>query len=311
MTTLREQLDAEGLVVAPGVIDALGARLVQHLGFGAVYLGGWSTGAHLAVGEPLLTMTEQFECARRISRAVEIPLIVDGNAGFGDPLHTVRAVREAELAGISALHIEDQEHPKKAHYHVGIEDVCERHEFLDKIRLALRARGSDDFLVIARTDAAKARNADTEEAIWRCRAALDIGADLVMPLVTPAVPTVEGLGLQAELDRIRAALPDDARVVLLSGYLPGQEEMSIQQYKDRGFSMILFPVVPSIAEVAVLKGLYEPLARDGVLPGPGAQIGFGVDEYPDLQRLTEELIGFAEQVQLERETVEAGREHTP
>lgn len=302
-TSLREQVEAGRTVVAPGVFDPLGARLVQHLGFGAVYLGGWATGAHLAVTEPLLTMTEQVETAGRIAAAVDLPLIVDADAGFGEPLHTRRTVRAFERAGVAAVHVEDQHHPKRAHYHKGVEDVCDRDTFLSKIRLALDGRRADDFMVIARTDAAKSRNGDVEEAIWRCNAALDAGADAVMPLVTPAVPELSGNEPERRLTAIRRGLPDDACVVVLSGYLPGQEERSVEDLRDRGFQVILYPLTPVMAHVGALESLYRPLAERGRLPERGT-IGFDVGTYARVQALVEELLDFAEMIAVEEQTVE-------
>lgn len=304
-TSLRSQVEAGQTVVAPGVFDPLGARLVRHLGFGAVYLGGWATGAHLGVTEPLLTMTEQVETAGRVAAAVDMPLIVDADAGFGEPLHTRRTIREFERVGVAAVHVEDQHHPKRAHYHKGVEDVCDRETFLSKIRLALDGRRSDDFLVIARTDAAKSRNGDVDEAIWRCNAALEAGADAVMPLVTPAVPELHSNEPEERLTAIRRGLPDDACVVVLSGYLPGQEERSVADLRERGFQVILFPLISVMAHIGALDSLYRPLAQQGRLPDRGT-IGYDVGAYPQVQVLVEELLDFAELIGVEERTVERG-----
>lgn len=299
---LRAILDAGDTVVAPGVFDAIGAKLVQHLGFSAVYMGGWTTGTHLGVTEPLLTMTEQVEAARRASDAVAIPMIVDANAGFGEPMHTQRTVRVFEQAGIAAIHIEDQHHPKRAHYHKGVEDVTPRHEFLEKIETAVKARRDDDFFIIARTDAAKARNGDVDEAIWRCNEALKRGADAVMPLVTPAVPTLDSLKPEEDVDAVRAGLPDDCHVVVLSGYLPGQRELSTAAYRDRGFDIVLYPIAPVLVSLGALNSLYRPLAENDCLPHD--RIGFDVADISSIQRLAEKLLGFDALIALEEETVE-------
>ena len=118
--TLRELLKKDEVIVAPGCFDALSAKLVENLGFPAVYLGGWATGAKLGVTEPLTTLTEQVHEAAYITLQCEIPLIVDGNAGFGDATHARRTVLEFMRAGVSAIHIEDQMIPKRVGYHVGV-----------------------------------------------------------------------------------------------------------------------------------------------------------------------------------------------
>ncbi|HVH82170.1 MAG TPA: isocitrate lyase/PEP mutase family protein, partial [Stellaceae bacterium] len=116
-TKLRELLRAKIFLHMPAVYDALGARLVEQAGFEAVYSGGYVTGASRAVTEPLLTMTEQITLAADAAAAVDIPMVVDAGAGFGEPLHTMRTVREFIRAGIAGVHIEDQLFPKRAHYH--------------------------------------------------------------------------------------------------------------------------------------------------------------------------------------------------
>lgn len=299
---LRQVLERGDTVVAPGVFDAIGAKLVEHLGFSAVYMGGWTTGTHLGVTEPLLTMTEQLEAARRACDAVAIPMIVDANAGFGEPMHTQRTVRAFEQADIAAIHIEDQHHPKRAHYHKGVEDITSREAFLEKIETAVKARRDNDFFIIARTDAAKARNGSVDEAIWRCNAALEVGADAVMPLVTPAVPELDSLKPEQNLDQIRTGLPDDAHVVVLSGYLPGQRELSSADYRARGFDIVLYPIAPVLVSLGALERLYRPLAENDCLPHD--HIGFDIAEIPQIQRLAEELLGFDALIALEEATVE-------
>ena len=112
MTSLRSDLRARlnrgETIVAPGAYDPISARIVETLGFPAVYTGGYISGAHLAVTEPLMTMTEQVEVARRVARAVDLPVIADAGAGYGDPVHTMHSVRTYEDAGLAGMHIEDQ-----------------------------------------------------------------------------------------------------------------------------------------------------------------------------------------------------------
>ena len=102
-TKLRELLRAKTFLHMPAVYDAFGARLVEQAGFEAVYCGGYVTGASRAVTEPLLTMSEQITLAADAAAAVNIPMVVDGGAGFGEPLHTMRTVREFIRAGISCV----------------------------------------------------------------------------------------------------------------------------------------------------------------------------------------------------------------
>jgi methylisocitrate lyase len=133
---LREVLQTDRLVVAPVCHDPLTARLVEALGFKAAYLGGFALGAATCLTEPLTTMSEMAEYAQRIARRISIPLVIDGNAGFGEPIHTIRAIREFEWGGVAGTHIEDQYYPKGAHYHKGVEHIISTEEIVMKIRAA-------------------------------------------------------------------------------------------------------------------------------------------------------------------------------
>src|SRR5579872_2196307 len=114
---LRALLRGNTFLHLPSVYDALGARLVQTAGFEAAYVGGYVVGAKLAVSEPLVTLTEQVAVAAEVANAVTIPVLADAGAGFGEPLHAMRTIREFVRAGIAGVHIEDQLFPKRAHYH--------------------------------------------------------------------------------------------------------------------------------------------------------------------------------------------------
>ena len=151
-SNLKHRLAAGETIVAPGAYDPMSARLVQSLGFDTVYVGGYMSGAHLAVTEPLMTLTEQVEVAERVAKSVPLPVICDAGAGYGDPVHTMHTVRTFERAGICGIHIEDQVFPKRASYHAGLEHVIPMDEFLEKMRYALEARSDPNFLIIGRTD---------------------------------------------------------------------------------------------------------------------------------------------------------------
>ena len=134
MTTtqaLRRLLREDGLIYMPVAYDALGGRLVQDTGFKAVYNGGFVTGGSRCASEPLLTMDEQVRVSGDVANAVAIPTVADGGAGFGEPLHTTRAVREFIRAGVAGIHIEDQLYPKRAHYHKYVAHAVPREEFVD------------------------------------------------------------------------------------------------------------------------------------------------------------------------------------
>lgn len=173
---LRAGLSEASMIVAPGAYDGITARLVAQAGFPAVYMTGAGTAG--AAGFPdlgLVTMSEMAENAGRIAAAVELPVIADADTGFGAPIHVYRTVREYERRGVAGIHIEDQEFPKRCG-HLDGKDIVPREEFLAKVRAAVDARRSPDFLIIARTDARAVVGMD--EAIHRANAALAEGADM-------------------------------------------------------------------------------------------------------------------------------------
>lgn len=173
---LRARLREDGMIVAPGAYDCITARLIGQAGFPAVYMTGAGTAA--AAGYPdlgLATLTEMADNAGRIAAAVDLPVIADADTGFGTEMHAYRTIREYERRGVAALHIEDQVFPKRCG-HLDGKEVVPREEFLAKIRAAVAARLSPDFVIIARTDARAVAGLD--EAVDRANAALEAGADI-------------------------------------------------------------------------------------------------------------------------------------
>ena len=175
---LRGLLETSPPVCAPVCLDPLTARTLEGLGYGAAYLSGGALGFQLAVSEALLTLTEMAEAARRITARSSIALIVDGGVGFGDAVHTSRAVAEIEATGAAAIELEDQVAPKRAHHHKGVEHLVSLETMVGKLEAAVAARLDPDFLIIARTGAV--RNESYEAAVERGRAYRAAGADLVM-----------------------------------------------------------------------------------------------------------------------------------
>jgi methylisocitrate lyase len=175
---LRALLASGEFLYMPSATTPLEGRLAEAAGAPVVYTGGYATGASRAITEPLLTMDEQVRVAAEVAHAVAAPLVADAGAGFGEPLHTMRTVREFATAGIAGIHIEDQLYPKRAHYHKYVAHAVPVPEFVDKIRWACRERDrtDPDFVIIARSDTC--RELGLDEAIRRVNAAAEVGADL-------------------------------------------------------------------------------------------------------------------------------------
>ena len=195
---LRRLLDRSQILVAPGAYDAITARLVAAHEFDAVYMTGAGTvNAHLGVPDIALgTLTEFVENARRITDVVDLPLICDADTGFGNALNVVHTVRAFEGAGVAGIHIEDQESPKRCG-HLDGKRIVGVTEMTGKIRAACDARHNDDFVVIARVDAAAVEG--LAAAIDRAGQYVEAGADVVFAeaLTSPADATAyveAGLG---------------------------------------------------------------------------------------------------------------------
>ena len=173
---LRGLLQRDGMVIAPGAYDCITAKLIEQAGFAAVYMTGAGTAASLGFPDfGLVTMSEMVANAGRIAAAIDVPVIADADTGYGNELNVFRTVREFERCGVAAIHIEDQEFPKKCG-HLDDKQVIPREEYIAKIRAAVAARRDRDFIIIARTDARAVAGFD--EAITRANLALAAGAEM-------------------------------------------------------------------------------------------------------------------------------------
>src|SRR3954466_10540358 len=165
-TRVHQVLAQNGSVVFPGVYDTLSAKIVQRIGFPMSFISGYSVAA-TSIGEPdlgLLTQTEITDQARRVCRSVSIPIIVDADTGYGNPLNVIRTVNLLIEAGAAGCFLEDQVWPKKCGHMRG-KRVIEREEYIHKVRAAVDTRGDADFFIVARTDSLAVLSLD--EAIAR------------------------------------------------------------------------------------------------------------------------------------------------
>ncbi len=173
---LRALLQRDGLLIAPGAYDCIGARVIEQADFAAVYMTGAGTAATLGYPDyGLVTMSEMAENAGRLAAAVRVPVIADADTGYGNELNVTRTVREYERRGVAGLHIEDQGFPKKCG-HLDNKTVIPLDDYLAKIRAAAAANAEPDFLLIARPEARAVVGFD--EAVRRMNAALAAGADM-------------------------------------------------------------------------------------------------------------------------------------
>jgi len=230
---LRE-LIARGTVVLPGAFNALTAMQIERVGFEAVYISG--AGLAAARGLPdigLLTMAEMVADAGTIARAVAIPALADADTGYGPALSVMGTVQAYEQAGLSGLHLEDQEDPKKCGHLPGKRLVSVA-EMVRKIGAASGARRDPDFLIVARTDARAVEG--LEAAVKRARAYVEAGADAVFP---EALESAEEFRAFAHgLSKEGAKVPLVANMTEF-GKTP---YLSVKEFEDLGYRLVLFPV---------------------------------------------------------------------
>ena len=259
---LRELVDAKEILVLPGAYDALSARLAEAAGFPCVYMTGYGQSAS-KLGAPdvgLMTMSEMVERAKDMCAAVSVPVICDGDTGFGNVVNLVRTVREYERAGVAAIQLEDQTTPKKCGHMLG-RQVVDAEEMVNKIRAAAAARQDPDFLIIARTDART--NHGVEEAIRRARLYEQAGADIIfveslesveeMRMVNEAIakPTIANMVETGRTPLLTAAQLQDLTLGLL--YLdpvcyPALRKVSYQ----KPFQCFCFPLRNTLLK----RGIY-------------------------------------------------------
>ncbi len=287
-TALRKLLRKKSLVYMPVAYDALGGRLLQSLGYDCVYTGGFVTGASRCTSEPLLTMDEQLRTAGDVAAAIDVPLVVDGGAGFGEPLHAMRTVREFIRAGIAGTHIEDQLYPKRAHYHKYVAHTIPRKEFADKIRFACRQRDKSDpdFVVIARTDSCRFEG--LKEAVTRINMAADAGADL-------------GLLFPRNDEEMKKA-PRQARIplvyVISRGNRDGRPLPTGPQLADMGYKAAIDALTYLLASFHFTRLAYQEIKRSGTYTG------LTPEQCVAARHDIETLVGLDEFYEIEEQTVE-------
>jgi len=252
---LRRRLTDGGMIVAPGIYDAYGARLVQQAGFEAVYMTGNGVSASL-LGQPdvgMVDLTLFAAHAHRAAACVDIPLICDADTGYGNAVNVRHTVREFEAAGVAAIHIEDQVAPKRCGHLPGSRPVVSLAEHAGKIEAAVAARRDPDFLIIARTDAATGLGLD--EAIRRGQAYRKAGADVVF-IELKNSPTILD-----DLRRVTAETDAPCLVNIDGGGKLGA--LTVPEIEQLGFRIAIFPGLARNAAGFAIREVLGVLRRDG------------------------------------------------
>ncbi|MDQ3947972.1 MAG: oxaloacetate decarboxylase [Thermoproteota archaeon] len=250
--SLRDELeDRNKIIVLPGVFDALSAKIAQYVGFEAMFQTGYGSSAAL-LGMPdfgLLNSGETVDNATRIIRAVRVPVLVDADTGYGNPLNVWRLVRDLESLGAAGIFLEDQIWPKRCGHMVG-KDVIPKDEYIPKLRAALEARQSKDFIIVARTDARAPIG--LEEAIERGKAYRKAGADVIF---VEAPRSVEELKKVA--DEIDAPLVAN---MIEDGVTPN---LSASELLKLGYQIAVFPLSAIYSATFAMRQVLTELRNTG------------------------------------------------
>jgi methylisocitrate lyase len=232
-------------IAMPGAINALSARLIEQMDFDALYLSG-AVLANSVGGVPdtgLMTLSEAEHHAQHVSRVTGIPALMDADTGFGERDNTARTVQVLEHAGVAAVHLEDQEFPKRCGHLEG-KRLVPAEAFCEKIAAAAEARSSKDFLIVARTDARSVSGYD--EAVRRAHMYLEAGAEAIFPEA-----------LETEEEFVRFARDVDTHLLANMTEFGRTPFTPVEQFAEMGYRMVIFPV--TLQRVA-MKAMTDVLA---------------------------------------------------
>lgn len=240
-----------GIVIMPGVFNALTAVAAYKQGAQALYIsGGATTNALLGVPDiALMTQVEFADQAAKVCQVAPLPVISDADTGFGETWNVVRTVIEMERSGLAGIHLEDQVSPKRCGHLEG-KQLIPAEQMASKLRAAVEAKRDSSFMIIARTDARGVEGLDT--AIERAKRYIDAGADGIFP---------EGLTSEEEFAVFRQAIPCPLLANMTEfGKTPLIPAAKFQQL---GYNMVIFPVTALRIALKVLEAFYSDLVRTG------------------------------------------------
>ncbi len=248
---LNTRLKEPGILVAPGIFDMISTRLADSMGFDLLYMTGYgSVASYLGLPDAgLATYTDMVNRASAFAQCAHTPLIADGDTGYGGLLNVAHTIKGYEAGGAAGIQLEDQEFPKKCGHTPG-RRVIPAADMVKKIRVAVDARSSADFLIVARTDARTTLGID--EALRRAEAYAQAGADILF---------VESPESPEEMARIAAAID---KPVLINNVEGGRTPLLPKDELEKmGFKLAIYPATGFLAAGHALAQAYEALSRDG------------------------------------------------
>lgn len=238
-------------LVIPGVYDALGAKIAQKVGFDAMFQTGYGTSATL-FGMPdygFIGAAETVDNARRICRAVTVPVIVDSDTGYGNALSVWKLVKELESAGASGIFLEDQKWPKRCGHMQG-KEVISQEEYTEKLSAAIDARENKDFIIVARTDARATEGLD--EAIERGKQNRKTGADAVFVEAPRSIDEMKKIGREINAPLVANMIEGGATPL-----------SSAETLSKIGFNIILYPLSVLYANTFATMNILTELKKTG------------------------------------------------
>lgn len=251
MKNLKNMLKSKKPLVIPGVYDALGAKIAQKVGFDAMFQTGYGTSATL-FGMPdygFIGATETVDNARRICRAVSVPVIVDSDTGYGNALSVWKLVKELESAGASGIFLEDQRWPKRCGHMQG-KEVISQQEYTEKLSAAIDARESKDFIIVARTDARATEGLD--EAIQRGQQNKKTGADAIFVEAPRSIDEMKKIGKEINAPLVANMIEGGATPL-----------SSAETLSKMGFNIILYPLSVLYANTFATMNILKELKKSG------------------------------------------------
>ncbi|CAM4292713.1 MULTISPECIES: methylisocitrate lyase [Corynebacterium] len=249
---LRDSLTAETITKLPGAFNPLTARLIEDIGaFEGVYVSGAVVANDLGLPDiGLTTLSEVANRGGQIARATNLPVLIDADTGFGEPMSAARTVAEFEAAGLAALHLEDQVNPKRCG-HLDGKEVVPRDLMVRRITAAVRERQDDNFVICARTDAAGIEGID--EAIERAKAYADAGADLIF---------TEALYSEEDFAKFRAAV--DTPLLANMTEFGKTELLSAGTLENLGYNAVIWPVTTFRIAMGQTEAMLRDIADTGI-----------------------------------------------
>lgn len=251
MKNLKSMLKSKKPLVIPGVYDALGAKIAQKVGFDAMFQTGYGTSATL-FGMPdygFIGSTETVDNARRICRAVSVPVIIDADTGYGNALGVWKLVKELESAGAGGIFLEDQKWPKRCGHMQG-KEIISQEEYTEKLSAAIDARENKDFIIVARTDARATEGLD--DAIQRGIQNKKTGADAIFVEAPRSLDEMKKIGKEINAPLVANMIEGGATPL-----------SSAEILNKMGFKIILYPLSVLYANTFATINILKELKKTG------------------------------------------------